>query len=697
MSINSITNILELENAVRDLSSFVTNDLTKLTKAQFEKVENFFLEKIVGKIASFSKNAEFMSVQEKEDISCAIKRNMDTIKEIHKQYKRAYAVRKRVCYFTEKYVSKQAMDEIKSLLKTMIVSSPKFKSVILLDTGEIINNDNYNPAWEDVISIRERGEEETKPESFDLKDKDILYFRGLKSLDACFNNIAKFCFQVLVEFEYLGQIKGVKRETTSVSARLKESTMGHRLRYICNGDKNIAGILEGVIFDSFWADYKKSTFKTAGKPNEASMFEELRHKIMSIVGKEEFSSILESREYDISPTVSFDLAESLEFFGNLKITSKQVDEVALMSGVFLNADLINKTVEKMKNIEYPMTKSVYEEIKYSLPVYFKFDDTKDILTTPYLKYSPQIAGRLTQKAIQGLKGDTKALMFNNNRYCNLDMQAAHISLRCSVLSKMLLDVKAETTYNTYGVGFGGKMLEYHKMSKSDVWKIRREIEYALTHLANLSSNSKEIREKWAEGLGISVKQVKQLINAMGNGATLENPDVKDIMLSSGFNKPYFDEHIVKYLIQPCKIFDKYVKPFVENIFSPGVKSVSWVGLNEYRASKNIISLGSVSFTKNKFDELRPAKISNYLLMALESLAVLNAMQDIGKKKKATRGVSVVSYEYDGILLSKEKNCKITDEELANYFSDRLNYYVCSALKMWQSKQKIRIKAVQKSF
>ena len=155
---------------------------------------------------------------------------------------------------------------------------------------------------------------------------------------------------------------------------------------------------------------------------------------------------------------------------------------------------------------------------------------------------------------------------------------------------------------------------------------------------------------------------------------------------------------MKKLIDPCRIFTKYVKEYVRHIFSPGVKSLAGSGVERHEDNDNIVSMGSVSYDSDYFEKLRPSLVSNYLLMATEAYLVLSTMQDISKRKKYTRGVSVASYEYDGVLLVKDSSCTLTDDYLANYVTDRINEHARRLLHMQKRTYgDICIKAVKKSF
>lgn len=698
-TLTSITNLLVLENYLRDLGQFVARDLLRLTNDKFLWFENTLLEKVISYIQKCKNDWSMLSEEERREAKKFISENYKALKKLYDSYSRAYAVRNRSVYLDKEYIDESLLTELVQLLKNIIFSCPRYKAFVLEDTGEILYNSNYDPNWKDYIQFRERTEEEYQREFYDPEMEDIVYFRGLKSFDSCFLRIARFIFQCYIEDEFISTFLGLEKDGTSVSNNLREFTMGHRFRCFCNGDRNIAGILEGCIFSNFSAYFEKSTFKSKGIPMTASFFQDVKDGIFSVLGEELHNSLLERRELDITPRVGFDLVETMEFFHGAKLTDEIVEQVASMTGVFINKDLFNKTLDKMKDINYPMSKETYDSVKNFMPKHFKYDEDKEVLHAPWLSYSPQVAGRMTQKQIQGLKSETKALMFNNSNYCNIDLQACHISLRVPHLRKMLSDVKTEI--NSRKCLFfwtpRGKMLDYDNYSDAQLYSMQSELKSAFYKLKDIADKSKEIRAVWSVGLRISKKDTKDLINAISNGASLQNKEVQRITSAPDFNWSFFYSVVNDELLIPCKVFNKYVKDYVKNILSPCVKS-KVQGLEKYKFDNSVVSMGSVSYDSDYFDKLPSYKATSYLLMATEAYLVLSTMQDISRRKKYTRGISVASYEYDGVLLVKDSSCTLTDDYLANYVTDRINEHARRLLHMQKRTYgDICIKAVKKSF
>ena len=699
MSLTVVELALGIYGAVQKVAVFRTEEVVNLSNEQFKEYEDNIkylkdlLELAKSKWSSYSK-------EERQVIETEISFCKEDITEAYVTYKHAYKLRNRECW--SKFLSKEEVQSAGDIIKQTIFNTPKFRAIVFTDIGLTITNLNYDPNWENYIAIRELDpENDVMPQAYNPVDKDILFVRGIKKEKTFYTNVTKFILQFLLEFEFSFREKNKKLKTSSVSKRLRDISAGVRMRVSFNGVANLAGVFEGVIFEIFIARYKRSFIHVVGTPMEGSLFEYLRNDLLSCIKEESLNFVLSKIQKINIPIVNFSLLVKEKVFSAKSMLSPEdADRFGRLAKVYLNDFLINRTVSKMVNIELPLDPKIYEAYSSYLSSDSIFDTKENKLKIPMMTYSPQTAGRLTQHQIQGIKAEIKGALFNNSNYCNIDIQACHISLRVIHLKKMIKDVSAAEKKRTCSEFWrqNGEMLDYDKMSLSEILAMKSELYGAYNRLKNISENIKDIRKIWAKNLGIDEDKVKQLMNAMGNGATEANSEVKAIMSLPGFNKKYFDNVIVNELIKPCRIFTKYAKEYVRHIFSPCVKSLKGSGVEKYENDDNIVSMGSVSYDSDYFEKLRPSLVSNYLLMATEAYLVLSTMQDISKRKKYTRGVSVASYEYDGVLLVKDSSCTLTDDYLTNFVTDRINEHARRLLHMQnRTYGDICIKAVKKAF
>ena len=699
MSLTAVELVLGIYDAVQKVAVFRTEEVVNLSDEQFKEYEDNIkylkdlLELAKSKWSSYSK-------EERQVIETEVSLCKEEITEAYTTYKHAYKLRNRKCW--SKFHTKEDIQSAEDIIKQTILGTPKFKAIIFTDTGIVINNPNYDDKWENYITIRELDpKSDVMPNPYDPADKDILFVCGVKKEKTFYTNVTRFILQFLLEFEFSFREKNKKLETSSVSRRLREISAGKSLKVSFNGVVNLAGVFEGVLFSVFIARYRRSFIHVPGAPMEGALFDYLRSDLLSCIKEESLNFVLDKIKEINTPIVNFSLlVKEKVFSAKSMLTYEDADRFGRLAKIYLNDFLINRTVSKMTNIELPLDSKVFETYSSYLPSEAIFDTVENKLKIPMMTYSPQTAGRLTQHQIQGIKAEIKGALFNNSNYCNIDIQACHISLRVIHLKKMIKDVSAAEKKRTCSEFWrqSGEMLDYDKMSLSEILAMKSELYGAYNRLKNISENIKDIRKIWAKNLGIDEDKVKQLMNAMGNGATEANSEVKAIMSLPGFNKKYFDSVVVNELIKPCRIFTKYSKEYVKHVFSPCVKSLSGSGVEKYKDNDDIVSLGSVSYDSDYFEKLRPSLVSNYLLMATEAYLVLSTMKDISKRKKYTRGVSVASYEYDGVLLVKDSFCTLTDDYLANYITDRINEHARRLLHMQnRTYGDICIKAVKKAF
>ena len=699
MSLTVVEATMGLYNAIQKVSVYRTEEIVNLPKEQFQEYENNIknlkdiLELVKASWASYSK-------EDRQVLETEVSLYKEEISEACITYKHAYKLRNRECW--SKFLSKEEIQSAENILKHTILSSPKFRALVFTDVGLVIDNPNYDPNWRNYITIRKLdAQKDVMPGSYNLEDRDILFISGVKKEKTFYINVTRFVLQFLLEFEFSFREKNKKLETSSVSKRLREISAGKNLRVSFNGIVNLAGVFEGVLFSVFIARYKRSFIHVTGFPMEGALFDYLRCNLLSCIKEESLNFVLSKIQNINTPIVDFSLlVKEKVFSAKSLLSSEDADRFGRIAKVYLNDFLINRTVSKMVNIELPLDPKIYEAYSSYLPSDAIFDAEDNKLKISMMTYSPQTAGRLTQRQIQGIKGDIKGVLFNNSNYCNIDLQAAHIALRVLHLRKMINDVLAAEKKRISSEFWrqDGKMLNYDEMSLLEIRAMKKELFYAYYKLKEIIEDPKKIRKDWAKELGIPEDKVKQLMNAMGNGATEANQEIKEIMSIPGFNRKYFDNVVVPKLIAPCRTFTKYAKEYVRHIFSPCVKSLKGSGVEKYENDDNIVSMGSVSYDSDYFEKLRPSLVSNYLLMATEAYLVLSTMQDISKRKKYTRGVSVASYEYDGVLLVKDSSCTLTDDYLADFVTDRINEHARRLLHMQKRTYgDICIKAVQKSF
>lgn len=699
MSLTAVELVLGIYNAVQKVAVFRTEEVVNLSNEQFKEYEDNIkylkdlLELAKSKWSSYSK-------EERQVIETEISFCKEDITEAYVTYKHAYKLRNRKCW--SKFLTKEDIQAAEDIIKQTILSTPKFKAIVFTDMGLVINNPNYDNKWENYITIRELDpEKDVMPNSYNPADKDILFVSGVKKEKTFYTNVTRFILQFLLEFEFSFREKNKKLETSSVSKRMRDISAGKDIRVSFNGVVNLAGVFEGVLFSVFVANYRRSFINVVGSPMEGALFDYLRSDLLSCIKEESLNFVLDKIKEINTPIVNFSLLVKEKIFSaKSKLSPDEAERCGRLAKIYLNDFLINRTVSKMVDIELPLDPKVFKYYSSYFPSEAIFDTKENKLKISMMTYSPQTAGRLTQHQIQGVKAEIKGVLFNNSNYCNIDIQACHISLRVVHLNKMVRDVSAAEKKRTHSEFWrqDGQMLDYDKMSFSEIRTVKSELWYAYNSLQNIAENIKDIRTDWSEKLGIPVEKVKQLMNAMGNGATEANPEVKAIMNLPGFNKKYFDSVVMNELIKPCRIFTKYSKEYVKHVFSPCVKSLSGSGVEKYENDDNIVSMGSVSYDSDYFEKLRPSLVSNYLLMATEAYLVLSTMQDISKRKKYTRGVSVASYEYDGVLLVKDNSCTLTDDYLANYITDCINEHARRLLHMQKRTYgDIRIKAVKKAF